>query len=168
MMHCKKLCFLLLAWLGCVGVTSSFAQESRPITTKELVERAQKIIVGQVIAQHSAWDELGREIYTYTKLRVQRLIKSDGADSVLVLRQLGGRVGTIESHVSGAPRLALGERVLVMLGPYAGTPYFDMIDWREAKYVIQSDSNRRDVLSGLGAGHGQRMEVFITTLRGYL
>jgi hypothetical protein len=164
----RKSKILLLPWLACVCAASLLAQESRPITTKELVERAQKIVVGEVIQQHSAWDELGREIYTYSALRVQYLIKSSSADTMLVVRQLGGRVGAIESHVSGAPHFLPGERVLVMLGPYAGTPYFDLIDMREAKYVIRPDSNRRDVLSGLGAGHGQRMEEFVTALRRYL
>jgi hypothetical protein len=159
---------VLLLWLACFCASPLAAQESRPIATKELVERAQKIVVGEVLAQHSAWDELGREIYTYTTLRVQRIIKSERADTILTIRQLGGKVGAITSHVAGAPHFAPGERVLVMLGPYAGTPYFDLIDWREAKYVIQSDANRPEILSGLGAGHGQRVEEFMATLRRYL
>ncbi|MGH7492181.1 MAG: hypothetical protein ACREOO_07280 [bacterium] len=164
----KKPGFVLLPWLGFVCAASLLAQESRPITTKELVERAQKIVVGEVIKQHSAWDDLGREIYTYSTLRVQRIIKSERADSILIIRQLGGKAGNIESHVAGAPRFATGERVLLMLGPYAGTPYHDLIDWYEGKYSIKTDANRGEVLSGNGAGHGQRVEEFMATLRRYL
>jgi len=163
--------FKLLAIIAVIPLlagTAVRAQESRPVTTKELVERAQKIVLGDVVAQHSAWDDQGREIYTYTTLRIQRIIKSERADTTVVIRQLGGKVGAIESQVSGAPRFAAGERVLVMLGPYAGTPYYDLIDWREGKYVIKSDANRQEILAGYGPGHGQRVEEFIVTLRRYL
>ena len=164
----KKPIVVALLLLGsCCGV-EAFAQSARPVTTKELVERAQKIVAGEVVEQRSAWDELGREIYTFTTVRVQRIIKSERADSILIIRQLGGKVGNIESHVAGAPSFVPGERVLLMLGPYAGTPYHDLIDWHQGKYTIKTDANRGEVLSGNGDGHGQRVEEFTTTLRRYL
>ena len=160
---------VLLLWLGFIHAAPAPAQEARPVTTQELVARAQKIIVGEVIAQHSAWDDQGREIYTYTTMRVERIVKSERADTVVMIRQLGGKVGAIESHVSGAPRFFRGERALGLLGPYAGTPYFDVIDWREGKYVITSGAGRREeILTGQGPGNGQRVEDFIATLRRHL
>ncbi len=164
-----KATFAFLLWLGALFAAPAMAQETRPVTTPELVARAQKIILGEVIAQYSAWDDQGRNIYTYTTLRVERTIKSEHADTVLMIRQLGGKVGAIESHVSGAPQFFPGERTLVMLGPYTGTPYFDVIDWHAGKYVIKSMAGRQEeILAGQGPGNGQRVEDFITTLRRYL
>ena len=158
--------FLLSFWLLSPILVN--AQESKLITLRELTERSQKIVIGQVFAQHSAWDDLGREIYTYTKLRVEGNIKSDRPDSILVLRHLGGRVGNIVSQVAGLPNFQEGERVLVFLGPYKGTSYYGLIDWYQGKYVIKKVKKSREVLQGTGPAHGQSIETFVTELRRYL
>jgi len=143
-------------------------QESQPITTENLVKRSAKILVGEVVSQYSAWDDLGREIYTYSTLRVNEIIKSDREDSVVVIRQLGGEVGNIESHVAGLPRFKEGEQVLVFLGPYTGTEYYGLIDWAVGKYVIEKDDKAEKVLHGSGPGKGQTVDQFARTLRRFL
>jgi len=158
---------------GLFGLPAVTGQEFQPVTLRELTQRSEKIVTAEVVDQYSAWDPLGREIYTYTTLRVERVIKSQRRDSVLVLRHLGGRVGNVESHVPGLPHFEKAERVLVFLGPYPGTQYFGLIDWREGKYVITrrkpgGPGKAEEILQGLGPGHGQRLEQFVATLRRYL
>ncbi|MFQ6114544.1 MAG: hypothetical protein ACE5NG_10750 [bacterium] len=160
--------FFILLSICLLSYSLAQAQETIPITTRELTKRAQKIIIGEVIAQHSAWDDLGREIYTYIKLRVDRVIKSDRPDSIIVLRHLGGRVGNIESHVAGLPQFRKEEHVLVFLGPYKSTNYYGLIDWYQGKYVIKKGKTSEKVLHGTGPGHGQSVEKFINELRRYL
>lgn len=141
------------------------AQESSPISTSELVNRSGKIVTGQVVSQYSAWDESGRQIYTYYKLRVEQSVKSAGKDSTIVIRQLGGKVGDIQSHVAGQPDFREGERVLVFLGPFTGTNYYGLIDWVAGKYEIQANKAGEDILIGGGDGHGESVKDFIATLR---
>ena len=160
--------FLILLFICFFDFPPVFAQESKTITTPELTKRSQKIVIGEVIDQYSAWDDLGREIYTYTKLGLDLVIKSNQPDSILVLRHLGGRVGHIESHVAGLPRFRKGERVLVFLGPYSGTSYYGLIDWNQGKYVIQQNKLSKEVLQGTGPAHGQSVDKFIAELKRYL
>lgn len=163
----QKLCssFFCLLLIYSFGLSYAVAQESVPIMTKELVKRSQKIVIGQVIEQHSAWDDLGREIYTYTMLRVDRVVKSEAPDAVLMLRHLGGKVGNTTSQVAGLPKFEQGERVLVFLGPYRGTNYYGLIDWHQGKYGVKKNKKAEDVLVGTGPGAGQSVETFVNELR---
>lgn len=144
------------------------AQQSVPVTTQELTERSRIIVIGTVINKSSAWDNWGRELYTYITLRVDNTIKSNKPGSDITIRQLGGKVGDIESRVQGLPDFEKGERVLVFLGPYTGTPYYGLIDWVAGKYTIKKDKKFIETLYGTGPAHGQSIEQFTSELRGYL
>jgi hypothetical protein len=67
-----------------------------------LTEQAQVIVIGQVVGISGHWD-------------VDEILKGAVPTPELTIRQLGGRVGDIESRVEGSPEFQLGERVLLFL-----------------------------------------------------
>lgn len=147
---------------------SGFSYEFKPVTLPELVGRAQEIVVGQVVRQYSQWDEEKKEIYTFTHLKVSERVKSNGGADEIVMRHLGGKVGDIESHVQGMPSFEEGERVLLFLGSYQGTPYFGLIDWRMGKYVIQTRTDKKSLVRGTLISEGAALRDFINQLKSYL
>ena len=157
---------IIVVFIICMAIKVN-AQEFQQVTTRELTERSKKIIIGTVVDEYSAWDDLGREIYTYIRLKVQSTIKSFNKDSLVLIRQLGGKVGNIESQVPGISQFQVGENVLVFLGPYRGTPYFGLIDWRVGKYAVKDVASKK-LLKGNGPGNGLEVAQFVAKVRKYL
>lgn len=159
---------MILAFSSVLIMNLLSAHEAIPVTTQELTQRSEKIVVATVVNQFSAWDEYGREIYTYITLKVETTIKSTQPDSLITLRQLGGKVGNVESQVMGLPGFSIGERVLVFLGPFRNSRFYGLIDWNAGKYSIQTEKVARPTLQGTGPGHGNTLEKFVKELRSYL
>lgn len=159
---------IILALMTWLIIPTLLAHESIPVTTQELTRRSEKIVVGTVVNQFSAWDEYGREIYTYITLKVEEQVKSIRPDSIITIRQLGGKVGNVESQVLGLPGFSIGERVLVFLGPFSDRRFYGLIDWNAGKYSIQAGKGTRQTLQGTGPAHGNSLENFVKELRSYL
>ena len=85
-----------------------------PMTQSELRARADVVVDGTVVAQHSAW--VGRRIFTFSVV-----VAGTGTSVVSYVVALpGGDVGALSQRVSGAPSLALGGRYRMYLGTAEG------------------------------------------------
>src|SRR3954447_3472040 len=82
-------------------------------TDRDLVKRAEAIVIATAVESHSELRDGGR-IVTVATLRVERLLKGSPADSVQLV-ELGGAVGNRVTFVPGAPRYEDGKRYLVFL-----------------------------------------------------
>ncbi|HSF06734.1 MAG TPA: hypothetical protein VLG10_13170, partial [Methylomirabilota bacterium] len=80
-----------------------------------LTEQAQVIVIGQVIDISGHWDPGQGQIFTDITVRLDEVLKGVVPTPELTIRQLGGRVGDVESRVEGSPEFRLGERVLLFL-----------------------------------------------------
>jgi len=137
-----------------------------PYTLAQRTQKAGVIVVARVESKHSAWDEEGREIHTYITLRVLEKIKGEVPGDRIVLRQLGGIVGNIESHVSGMPQFEPKEKVLVFLGRFRTAPYFGVIDWLEGKKTVRRDTTGREVVRvGMKGEKTVTIEEYIQNIR---
>jgi len=80
---------------------------------RDLVKRAEAIVIATAVESHSELRDGGR-IVTVATLRVDRLLKGSLAESVQLV-ELGGTVGDRTTLVPGAPRYEDGKRYLVFL-----------------------------------------------------
>jgi hypothetical protein len=78
-------------------------------------DQAQVIVIGQVTGIVSHWDPGQGQILTDMTITVDEALKGAVPTPELTIRQLGGKVGDLESRVDGSPQFALGERVLLFL-----------------------------------------------------
>jgi hypothetical protein len=87
----------------------------------ELVGASTYVVVATAESRHSVWEDLpgGRRIVTYTRLKVERAVVGAPGSEVLV-RTLGGVVGSVGQAVSGDARIAKGERALLFLAKNSG------------------------------------------------
>ena len=80
----------------------------------EMANRADRIVVAQVVSTKSAWDTAHRSIHTTIELNVDEVWKGTSAEHETVV-QPGGAVGDIEMRVHGMPEFTAGEKALLFL-----------------------------------------------------
>jgi len=80
---------------------------------RDLVKRAEAIVIATAVESHSELRDGGR-VVTVATLRVERLLKGSVSESVQLV-ELGGAVGNRMTFVPGAPRYDDGKRYLVFL-----------------------------------------------------
>ena len=92
------------------------ASVARSVTLKELVQRSRSVVIATPLGATSSWERLAgsRRIVTYTRVRVDQLVRgSDPDSSELVVRTLGGSVGKIGQLVEGQAELRAGQSSLL-------------------------------------------------------
>lgn len=161
-----------MTWLLVVilsAAASIQAGEIVPYTLAQRTQKAEVIVIAEVISMSSNWDDEGREIYTYITLRVVEKIKGNVEGNQIVLRHLGGIVGNVESRVSGMPQFARHEKVLVFLGRYPSSAYFGVMDWLEGKKTIQYNAAGQEMVRvGTRGESSQPLKEYIGAIQSLL
>ncbi|MFY9554760.1 MAG: matrixin family metalloprotease [Blastocatellia bacterium] len=85
------------------------------LSDTELIVNSRLIVTGRVVSTIGAWDDSGSMVWTYVKVRVDRVLKGESPGRTVVLKQLGGAVGEAGIRVYGQPGFSAGERVLLYL-----------------------------------------------------
>jgi hypothetical protein len=103
--------------ISAVGASAS-ATVVRSLSLPALVQGSRRIVVVTALGSASHYEELGRRrrIVTDTRVRVDEgIAKSDGLDSELMVRTLGGSVAGVGELVHGQAQLVLGETCVAFL-----------------------------------------------------
>jgi hypothetical protein len=90
----------------------------RSLSLSALVSGSRRIVVLTALVSESHVEELGRRrrIVTDTRVRVEEgIAKSDGMDSELLVRTLGGSIGQTGELVHGQAQLVIGEPCVAFL-----------------------------------------------------
>jgi len=103
-----------------------------------MVEEADVICLGTVVALESRWDEAHGLIYSLATVEVGQILKGDEVSNKLVVRYLGGTVGDVGMSVPGAPTFQAGEDVLLFLAPEEDGSY-SVAGMSQGKYTIERD-----------------------------
>jgi hypothetical protein len=102
-----------------------------------LVEQADTIVQGRVERLDAQWDERRKIIFTNIQIRVDEQLKGAAQPTVLV-RQLGGKVGSLNMSISGMPAFRPGENVIVFLKRNP-EPTYHVVGLSQGKYQIADD-----------------------------
>jgi hypothetical protein len=114
---------------------------------KEMVQKADLIVVGVPITRASAWNPEHTRIYTTTTFRVDESLKGQAGETV-VIETLGGVVGGVGLMVPGMPEFKPQEKNLVFLiqGRHAGT--HRVLGWAQGRFRIENDlATGREMIS---------------------
>jgi hypothetical protein len=87
-----------------------------PMSIERLTAASSHVVEGTSLQTWSQWNPQHTLIFTYTKFQVQRVLKGQ-APPMVVVKQLGGTVGTTVQKVAGVRRLEPGERTVLFLRP---------------------------------------------------
>ena len=127
--------FAISLWPGEVRATN---QELANLQT--LTQRAEMIMVGRCTAIKSAWNAERTRISTYVSYDVEETIKGGVGDQQIVVKTLGGTVGSITQMVVDGPTFEVGERALLFLTASDEPATFRIQGLRRGKLKIHSDS----------------------------
>ena len=128
---------LVLAIVTCAmpALPIAMATLMRTMELTELTASADQIVVGEVVAQESAWDSQHRTIYTTIEIGIQESWKgATPGDGRIRIRQLGGTVGDIEMTIHGMARFEPGERALLFLHQT------QVVGWSQGKRRVHWDA----------------------------
>lgn len=129
---------------ACAARATSVVAPSFP----ELVGEAQTIVRAKVTAVRCAWVDTpqGRAIKTFVTLAVQKRLKGEAADE-MVLQFLGGEVGGQGMRVEGMPRFAAGE-VTILFIEGNGVQLCPLVGMMHGRYrVLTETQTARDYVA---------------------
>ncbi|ANM28678.1 hypothetical protein ABI59_02175 [Acidobacteria bacterium Mor1] len=111
--------WLAAIWFTIVAglATDAFGLTSVYMPPEALASRATLIVEGTPTAVESAMDPETGRIATYVTLSIEIVHRGPSDLSEVVLRESGGRFGTVEHVVEGSPVYRSGERVFAFLEP---------------------------------------------------
>lgn len=106
---------LATCWAGIIlGTSPAAATTAVQLDLEGLVANSNRIVVGDV-AEVESFRRDGR-ILTDVTLEIEHNWKGEGP-GVVTIRQPGGRIGDIVTHVPGTPTFETGQRVVLFLEP---------------------------------------------------
>lgn len=134
--NCKTRIWVLAACMMLAAV-SAFATTVRKMELPDLVTSSDSIVQGRVSQVYTQWDENLKVAFTYASLDVDDPLKGSRRRSVLI-RQLGGKVGSLVQTVAGTPKFKRGDEVIVFLKD-RNDGAFEVVGMNQGKYEIVDD-----------------------------
>ncbi len=132
-----------------VAAAPAGATVTLALDLRELVTRADHVVVGRVVSQRARWDHR-RRIVTDVTVEVQESMKGAGDGETIVVRRLGGAIGELGMRVEGEPDFADGERA-VLFARRLSSGVLRPVGMSQGVLPIRVDAGRELVLPG-GAG----------------
>lgn len=128
------------------GVALLRATSVLPPRFEALVDEADLIFTGQVIAQRAEWRNLQgqKSIVTLVTFGVQATHKGR-AGSTVTLQFLGGTIGDVSLDVTEMPRFKTGERALLFVEKN-GTVACPVVGWQHGRFGVQTDTQGRETI----------------------
>lgn len=87
-----------------------------PMSIERLTAVSSHVVEGVPLQTWSQWNPQHTMILTYTKFQVQRTLKGQ-APAMVIVKQLGGRVGPTVQKIAGVRHLRPGEQAVLFLRP---------------------------------------------------
>ena len=117
-----------------------------PPRFEALVDEADHIFTGQVIAQRAEWRNLQgqKSIVTLVTFGVQATHKGRAGNTV-TLQFLGGTIGDVSLDVTEMPRFKTGERALLFVEKN-GTVACPVVGWQHGRFGVQKDTQGRETI----------------------
>jgi hypothetical protein len=126
---------ILIATILAALTMPAFGTTVQKMELDALVLASDSIVQGRVESVESRWEN--NLAYTYTSVTVDEPLKGGRRRAVLI-RQLGGKIGSLHVTVAGMPQFKQGDQVIVFLkGRADGT--FDVVGLNQGKYEITND-----------------------------
>ncbi len=111
---CKSLVPWLVGWACFLTPTGSASAHEYPLTVAQVVERSDRIIVGDVRSVDAFWDRDKRIINTQIVVSITDVLLGSESDT-LVFTVAGGTVGDLTMTRCTSPHLQGGDHVLLFL-----------------------------------------------------
>ncbi len=138
----------------------------KSLNLEQMTKAADVIVVGEVLARTSAWNEEKTRIYTVTRIRVAEALKGSSGGDEIEVRQIGGTVDGLTQSIVGNAKLKEGEEVVLFLDQDERLPYHYVVGMAQGKFSIdRSGKNPLVVRSLAGLALAKVKDKKIETLK---
>ena len=138
----KKAIFLITVFLLAFSVCSSpsiiGATMVKTLSEDDMVNKAEKIIIGTCKSVRSEWNPEGTKIVTYITIIPKDSLKSDETAEEIIIKQPGGEVGEVGMIVHGTSVFEQGEEVFLFL-KRGSQQVHRVVGLSQGKYSIKAD-----------------------------
>lgn len=111
----KNIRLLALSFMFSLLLVSSLSAIMIPLSTTQLRQDADVVVIGQVMELKSYWDNEETVIFTRARLKLDKMISGSLPVPEVIVEYPGGTVGEMTMGCSDQPSFQVGERVLVFL-----------------------------------------------------
>jgi len=118
-----------------IYLTNGAATTIEKLSIEKMAGLAHAIVRARCISVSARWDR--GEIWTFTSFQVSETWKGQAPDD-LVVRLLGGSVGSLTSTVAGIPRFRPNEEVILFLQQTSDGD-FTVLSWEQGAFRIGRD-----------------------------
>jgi hypothetical protein len=132
----RTVAFLLLFALAGVLAPVSAPGIMVKVELPDLVADAGKIVHGIVVGSESRVED-GGAIFTYTTVDVLEDLLGTVPDDIIVIRNMGGRVGEKSLVVSDVPTFVEGEEVVLFIEAAPRLEETDLVGWEQGKFAVK-------------------------------
>jgi hypothetical protein len=137
----KTLTFLVI-WL----FASQAGAFMTGLSTEELTQSSEAVIVGNVEDIESRWNEDGTSIVTTASVVVEEVVRGQVVYQRVTVEYAGGEIGEVGLKVSDVSPLERGEKVLLFLKPVKGKKdgrAYSIVGKGQGKYTVGHDGIAR-------------------------
>ncbi|MCP4649848.1 MAG: hypothetical protein GY853_07210 [PVC group bacterium] len=149
-------CALIIPGIDCYGIMPARSLE-------DITLAADNIVVGQVLATNTLWNQDKTLIVTEVKVSISDVIKGDFTQEVLTVEFIGGEIGTIGLKVSDTPEFQANEEIVLFSNNIKDRPLVQKITGRtQGKCKVQENlvSNIKEVTIAGGKKVDDNGQVF--------
>jgi hypothetical protein len=134
------------------------------LTLEDLVKRAHHIVSGKVRQSKTYWSSNGKLILTDYTIEVAESIKGQSS-GLIQITTIGGKMGTIELHVSGMPAFQKDENVVLFTEPSG--PYEVVLGLEQGKFRVENGQifNNAGSLSFADGRPGKGVRIPVDTFK---
>ncbi|MEO6993561.1 MAG: hypothetical protein ABI273_08020 [Lacunisphaera sp.] len=137
---CRRLRWLALSCVFCLGSTVMHATTVIPPAFDELVHQADYVVHAVVKSVTCEWQSDGRNRHIMTKVELEvKEVIAGSPPSPLVLEMLGGKIGDLQMLVHGVPEFKVGdEDILFVHGN--GSQLCPLVAMSHGRYPIKHNA----------------------------
>ncbi|MDS4039766.1 MAG: hypothetical protein RKP20_01135 [Candidatus Competibacter sp.] len=153
---------LLALMLAALAVSAPPARALvQELSVEDMAQQASWILEGRVDEMYSAASADGSQIYTFITFQViNSQLKGSSLPNPLVLRVLGGQVGSDAMLIPEGPTFELGARMVLFIGPNPQSP-FPIVGLGQGAFILTFDSALGEDRADNGEGLSLRRSELI-------
>ncbi len=119
--------------------TASSATIVKPFTLRGMATEAHEVLRGEVIDEEVVYDAFWGRVYTHTMVRVDDALGGQARPGdVIILRQLGGVLDGLETHLVGTSDFTLGDEVVLFTRTDGALHY--LVGMAQGSYFVVRDT----------------------------
>lgn len=146
--------------VACVLLIGAPAEASvRVVPDDVLASSSAAAVHGRVVAASAHWDAAVDAIYTFVTLDVVRSWGLPGTPARVVVKQLGGIVGTTALVIGGQAKFAVGEEVLIFLDVRPRDRTLSVSGLEQGKWLVTGSPEPSAAFAREVRGHDQATVV---------